>query len=250
MSKNKKSVAILFSGGIDSTYLLQKNLEEGNSVKLFQNCIINNHNKFYSEQKASKKIVTYYENKFNVSINLSLNVKVEINNSRSTIPQLLIWIFAAAMTIEHVDEIQIGYIMNDDAISFLPDIKKLYKAYEAFNGKLPKLVFPLIKLNKYDILKNIDHDALKLTTTCEDPIIEGELKSVDILNRYGYYYENIVNFKYSDCGNCYTCKKRKTYLEEADLNHLFMAEKVENLGNFSEVKNNINTDIVNTYLEA
>lgn len=246
MKRNKKSVTILFSSGVDSTYLLQKNLEEGNNVELLQNIIINNLDKSYVEYKASKEIIDYYNKKYNVNLYLSTDIQLKISNTKSNMPQPVIWIFSAAMSYHRNDEIQIGYIMNDDAISFLPDIKKLYKSYEAFNGKLPKLTFPLIKHNKEEILHKIDKEALKLTVTCEKPRVLGKLEQIHALHTF---IDSSLDFKYEECGTCLTCKKRQFYIKEYNLEDLFNINK--NINNFNElgINNTKNLDIISPYLE-
>ena len=69
MAKNKepKKVALLFSGGLDSTYLMYKNLEEGNIVYPYYIEVKNNEKKTELELNRSNLIVDVFKKNYNKS---------------------------------------------------------------------------------------------------------------------------------------------------------------------------------------
>jgi hypothetical protein len=89
-----------------------------------------------------------------------------------------------------VDKIAIGYVMNDDAISYLKEIKDIYRSFEKIKAdrKLPSLEFPLSKFKKSEIVKSLPFQYLKEITFCEG--IE------------------------DNCGTCPTCRRWKTLEED------------------------------------
>ena len=56
-----KKVLLLASGGLDSSYLLYKNMQEGNEVRLLYIDIKNNGFKSKKERKSIKLQKKYYE---------------------------------------------------------------------------------------------------------------------------------------------------------------------------------------------
>lgn len=147
------------SSGFDSTYLLWKNLKEGNKViPLYIDTNLNLKQKEL-EIKNLKIICHYFSDKFNF-FNIDSwpkIVKVDVDKSKGVPLQLpQVWIYGAYIYLHSIDikinEIQLGYIMNDDALSYLDEIKNLWKAFNLFQkGWEPvtaKITFPIIKYPK------------------------------------------------------------------------------------------------------
>jgi 7-cyano-7-deazaguanine synthase in queuosine biosynthesis len=211
-----KTVLVLASGGFDSTYLIMKNLREGNCViPLYIKSMVDSYQRKY-EIKALQAIVSEFQklypkkvktNKFSESY-LCDFIQYESNfwcggYHGFPLQQPIVWMLGAASFINkdttppEIDEIQLGYVMEDHALSWLKEIKKLFKAimgmsmmtHFAVNGKeykLPKVTFPIIKLSKYDIYGSIERDCpsiFKLCVTCETPNEDG-----------------------SACGHCHSCE--------------------------------------------
>lgn len=166
-----KTVLIPWSGGVDSTYLIYKNLEEGNKVKTFSVLLNNNIDQRDREKNARKVLSEYfvekYPDRFIPSIEGELLVSSGIN---MVLCQPPIWILFSHYTADlyDVDEIQIAYVMNDDAISYLDDVKNLYNAYSPFRSNFrAKLEFPLIKMKKYQIMDALPEHLMKNISYCE-----------------------------------------------------------------------------------
>jgi hypothetical protein len=104
-----------------------------------------------------------------------------------------IWMFALTFSQGFdVDEIQIGYVMNDDAISYLEDIQNIYKAYQPICEPMKPLVFPLIKMKKWEMAKKLPQQYLDLIFSCENATIIGS-KDAEII-------------QYEPCCECTPCR--------------------------------------------
>jgi len=97
----------------------------------------------------------------------------------------------------YISNIQIAYVLNDCAISFIKEIKTLYKSYKLFyydSHPQPKLKFPLIKTSKIEIYNELSIELKQYIWSCEVPTI----------------IENTEEFMiYQNCGECEACKKEK-----------------------------------------
>ncbi len=104
------------------------------------------------------------------------------------------------------DEVQLGYIMNDDAVSSLNEIKALWESLKGFlnpcfvqGKKYPPIMFPLIKYFKSYIVSYLfdNYPSIAITRwTCEDPKLIRE-----------YDEGEIHHDVYTHCGKCTPCKK-------------------------------------------
>lgn len=197
-----KKVAVLFSGGLDSTYLVWKNLKEGNEVQPVYIEIQNNAAKTMLEKNRIELLFEKFAEEFNKSYDerkiheIIYVAKVHITYSEYSLyfKQLPIWIFGMSfLQSMKVDEIQIGYVMNDDAISYLNEIKRIYMSYSGICKSMIKLKFPIIKSHKSEMVRELPKKYLNLIISCENPSIVG---SED---------EKII--KYRPCCECGACNR-------------------------------------------
>jgi hypothetical protein len=87
-----------------------------------------------------------------------------------------------------------GYVMNDDAISYIDDIKRVYNSYKSLSDSLVPIKFPLKKFKKEMIIDELPEKYSELTITCEEPRIKGN-GNAEILD-------------YDACGYCPACKRQ------------------------------------------
>lgn len=193
-----KRVGVLFSGGLDSTYLVWKNLSEGNEVVPIYIEIQNNENKSNLEKNRVECLHKEFRTEFKDNIKsvvwgMSAHVTPDTNIFLKQVP---LWITGLLYNQNHgVDELQIGYVMGDDAISYLEDIQSVYKVFNKLNDcPLKKLVFPLKKNNKYDMGHDLPQQYKNFIVSCEAPDNEKEVDSDGIL-------------QYTPCGICVPCGK-------------------------------------------
>jgi len=167
-----KTFAVLWSGGLDSTYLIQYLLDSGASkVSAYSIKIENNKEQAKAEEKSINKLKDIFREKYPLKFYYEriLTMYSEIHGI-IYLPQSPLFILAAHLIPNH-DYTAIGYVMNDDAISFIPEIKRAYYGYKGLRDGTPKLVFPLVHYNKKVILERIDPLYLKHISYCEIPVL-------------------------------------------------------------------------------
>jgi len=196
-----KKIAILFSGGLDSTYLVWKNLKEDNIVFPIYVEIENNEVKTILEKNRIELLWKEFEKEFhkNDSFNLkpiqyAVKVDVHANEGSLYFKQMPIWIFTVVFLqgMDNIDEIQIGYVSNDDAISYLDDIQNIYKSYQAISEPMKPLTFPLTKMKKRQMAEELPEQYRKYIFSCEIAKIKGS-KDVEFI-------------EYEPCCECASCK--------------------------------------------
>ena len=206
MKKNKR-IGIFFTGGLDSTYLVYKNLVEGNSVVLYYTILKNNVNKTKIELFTRDKLYNLFKvdfEKISYKDEYCLNEYNLKGFDNFDLLQIPIWIFDAVVNNlqNEVDEIQIGYIMNDCAISYLNEIKKVYNSFNKLtNKKLIPFTFPLSKISKSTIINLLPEKYLKEVWTCE----------IDNFN-FSFNYNDLD--KNLPCGKCVPCKNYERLVED------------------------------------
>jgi hypothetical protein len=192
-----KKVAVLFSGGLDSTYLVWKNLKEGNTVVPIYVEIKNNEVKTIIEKNRVELLVREFRKEFgNDSIHdvrYAMTVEVHAIESSVYFKQLPIWLFTIVFIQGmYADEVQIGYVSNDDAISYLDDIQNIYHSYQAICEPMIPLTFPLKKMKKAQMGSELPTQYLNLIFSCENAKIVGS-KDADFV-------------EYEPCCECVPCK--------------------------------------------
>jgi hypothetical protein len=197
-----KKVAVLFSGGLDSTYLIWKNLKDGNIVFPIYVEIENNEIKTILEKNRTELLYNEFVKEFNSpdtyekkihEIHHAISVGVRAREDSLYFKQMPIWLFSVMfMQSMEVDEIQIGYVSNDDAISYLSDIKRIYKSYQPICEPLKPLVFPITKMKKYMMFQELPEQYRKLIISCENARIVGS-KDAEFV-------------EYEPCCECVPCK--------------------------------------------
>lgn len=200
-----KDVLIFFTGGFDSTYLLEANLKAGNRVTCIYTKINNNETKTKAELAVIDEIIEVLNRKYSVNLNIIVNEIMVSGGSSVALPQVPVHIFSALYGIRnHYSSVQIGYCMNDDAISFLSEIKKAYNSFQPmFDFKMPNLIFPLMQISKYEMITDFSEELLKLVYSCENDFSFSEIDEDPILE---------------PCGKCVPCKK---YLSLAESDYRF-----------------------------
>jgi len=193
-----KTAFVLWSGGLDSTALIYYYLKKGYKVDAGYVKLNNNENKTKQELDAIKSILTDLS-PYNFHYK-GIILESTIYGS-AILPQFPIWMTALVYITEMYDEISLGYVMNDDAISFLEEIKQVWKSYEIFKYNKSELVFPLSKMNKEHIKSLLSENIFNKTVSCEMPIFDKK------------------NKKYIPCNNCGACKRRNSYLIEENIKY-------------------------------
>lgn len=185
-------IFILWSGGLDSTYLVYNMLSRGYEVIAAYTELKNNKEKTIKERAATEKLSKIFQQNFKdftFKETLATYEIVDGDTSNLYFHQIPIWI-NSLLYAGPVSQVQIGYVMGDDAISYMSEIKKIYNSYKEIARPFPKLIFPLSKWSKVDIIKNLPEVYLKEVSFCEST-------TSDV------------------CGDCKPCRKMKEALRTA-----------------------------------
>ena len=188
-----KKTHVLWSGGLDSTYLVQLLLSKGATVYASYVRLENNEAKTKMEMAAIQKMVPIFKQRYAGFIHHDKEATMVFSSEYSLpdLHQVLPWLTAAQMIIHpDAEELAIGYVMNDCAISYLPEIRGIWKAMCCLSSsrKKPTIVFPLIKETKLSIYHQLLPELRGLTVTCEQP------KTMD-------------DGSWSPCGVCVPCQR-------------------------------------------
>lgn len=168
-----KRVLVAWSGGLDSTFMIQHYLALGYGVDVI-NCNLTNARpaQMKREQRAmSKMLKGYFKDKDVQPIGAS-HIRLGGNCFQAlNLAQIPVWLFnlISYLRPEHT-EVALGYVMNDDAVSFLDSISAIWNGYSGLvNMDLPPLAYPLIRYKKYRIFSEIHPELRKHVTWCENP---------------------------------------------------------------------------------
>jgi 7-cyano-7-deazaguanine synthase in queuosine biosynthesis len=206
----KKEVFLLWSGGLDSTFMIQTLLDSNPNVKVTAGYVelLNNYNKTKMEKAAIQKLLPILQKKYSdrfVFLDTIYKAQVCSVGTFPPLKQLPVWISALMeCTPETTNEVCIGYVMNDCAISYLQEIKSIFKAYSKFTfKKFPKVTFPLSKIPKSEIVIDLDKELKAEVVWCENPIVHREeLKPCEDKNMV----QSSPKETYSPCGHCASCE--------------------------------------------
>lgn len=226
---------ILFSGGLDSTYLLVEQLKNGPADVLYTAGPQGNA-KVEAETRARKNIIELIENKPELhKVRMFINGPVFYNNEMVDpfLMQPMTWIYSALMVVNHElhSEVQIGYILGDQALAFRHEIEQAWNGLSAIS-KLHHVPirFPLVKRLKTDIYKELDSDIRDELWHCEIPIMawpDSEISwnerryssSLSFDNKGNLSNDDLRfnNAHYRPCGVCVSCITARNVRESLGL---------------------------------
>ena len=196
--KPQRNILVSFSGGLDSTFLVYDNLKKGNTVTGLYTTIENNRNKVIVEKNQIKKLEVLFNEDFPGMFRLEMGISYDVPRPGDLIfHQITLWLVSLLYHNSYYDEIQIGAVMNDDMVSYIDDIKKMWGGFKFLNDKLPSLTFPLTKNSKLVIAGELPKKYKDLVVYCEDPRI---IKEID---------ENNSELEFENCQYCHSCKRYK-----------------------------------------
>jgi len=203
--KNKITY-VLWSGGLDSTFLIQHILQKNSTNEVYAGYVevINNKEKTKMELDAISKMSPIFKEIYgsrfcNLGKVMSLDVLYPTN--RTGLSQVPLWISALMSTTpKDVNEIAIGYVLNDCAVSYITEIKRLWNSYlvmSSYGFKRASLTFPLIKWTKLDIFNTLHSKLRDHVVCCEQPTEkDGKFISCNICDpckrSVGYQLNNVI----------------------------------------------------------
>lgn len=180
---NKKAF-VLWSGGLDSTYLIWKLLQDGYSVRAGY---INLGEQSKKELEVIEKLTPLFENYAFTYVGKLATVDAKTANQSVQLKQSFLWLTSLLlMPLQENEKVAMGFVMNDDAISYMDEFKQCAKSLSTLCNSEIELMFPLIKTKKEEIWDNLPERFRTHVVWCEKSH-ELELP----------------------CGECISCKRMK-----------------------------------------
>ena len=185
------NIFCLWSGGLDSTYLVDKLLRENHTVIVGWCDIQNNHEVMKREYEARTPMIEYfletYSGRF-INMGKLYSINVKIHNDTIPLKQAFLWMMSYLTlpnySYRKIDKLALGYVMNDDALSYLDEFKSIFKTLNEFADSEIELIFPVIKYRKTDMYLELPNILKDNITWCDTN-------------------EEILN----PCGKCDSCKR-------------------------------------------
>jgi 7-cyano-7-deazaguanine synthase in queuosine biosynthesis len=169
---------ILFSGGLDSTYLLHDRLLRGDVETLYvaaSQCP----KKIKRELAARKKIIDYLNKHCEYSIRRDNVVHLDIDTQNGPVmdcswAQPFMWL-TGALKISDGDFrhscLEVGYVSGDSILSRLHNITQAWEHLQAFTKHHPiPIQFPLQTRLKHDMLRTLHVPLWEHIWVCEMPV--------------------------------------------------------------------------------
>lgn len=169
---------VLFSGGLDSTYLVQTCLGSSNIDTLYANG--GQHiGKIELELEKRKELIEHFNTWYPHKISAQYECLISTGNNRLGYSQRISWLQAALKVINPArhSKLLVGYVHDDGAGigAAMDDIKETWRLMQKISDRdvepIP-LEFPLIYTKKVDILREIDKRILTKVWVCELPVVD------------------------------------------------------------------------------
>lgn len=203
---------ILFSGGLDSTFLLEQELRKG-PVDVLYVAASQSQIKIKAERLARRKLINTLERITGNHIRneYDIDIKSGCQTPDSTFQQPLMWLngaFEISSSKIH-SELQVGYVMGDQINAWLGSIERAWWSIQEFGKVTPiPLLFPLKQFTKQDILNEIHPKLVSKVWICEMPTY------TTIGNSVGG-----EDTTYHTCKQCLPCKTMASQLYLWKLTH-------------------------------
>lgn len=176
-STTPKIPLILFSGGLDSSYLLETMLREGNVETLYV-AGAQAPDKIEKEIEARRNIIRILEKETGNQvlrdhrINLPNVLGGEQSVVEHTFLQPLIWLTGAIHVTDGYrhSELLVAYVSGDQILSQLHEISQAWTSMQAFTKRtVIPIKFPFKFVTKQNILNNISKRVVQNIWICESP---------------------------------------------------------------------------------
>ena len=163
-----KTVLCSWTGGLDSTGMVHRYLNEGWIVIPVYTEIRNNPNKTKRELQALENLRDLMPNSKNLYPIRKTVIEIPIPQEVK-LPQLFAILTSLAYSSSSdVDHVSIGYVMNDDSMSFLNEIRSIWNKMTSMMHHAPPIKFPMKKYRKSDIWLMLSEKQKQYLTWGED----------------------------------------------------------------------------------
>lgn len=174
---NKIDHVVLWSGGVDSTLIVDTLLSEGvdvTAIYINLTCIGKIKQKIERERISLLMDIfkSRYKNNRITLIEITTDVKAPdfVGFTGKWYAQPILWLINAYPYIRDNSILYLGYLADDCMPNHLDDFRKVLKDIDKFMNRKLKLLLPLITFNKSQVLiESIKSGLFQHTWTCENP---------------------------------------------------------------------------------
>ncbi|BEG72489.1 7-cyano-7-deazaguanine synthase [Pseudomonas phage PA1C] len=170
---------ILFSGGLDSTYMLQQYLQKGSVDVMYINAGQDEEKmklELRQRQVILEKFSEFYPYKVQAQYERLKSTQLQGDNTKWS--QVAPWLFGALAIADSArhSKLMIGYVSDDGAyfgshLRYIEDAWYNLQKVSCVNDPIP-IEFPLLGMTKVDILRDLDKRVLNDIWICETPTNE------------------------------------------------------------------------------
>lgn len=178
-----KKIFAFWSGGLDSTAMIWKLLGDGYHVTAGYVELVANH-QTNREAAAIERMAPFLERYKFTNLGKIATVRPFQISEQLILEQASAWV-SSLMFVPNHDVVALGYVMGDDACSFIPEVKKAINGVSALRRTPVKPVFPVIQMSKPELWEGLPSDLRDHVTWCSS---ENDL-----------------------CGECPSCRKMIYY---------------------------------------
>ena len=185
----KPKILVMFSGGLDSTGVLWKLLNEKKSLHAHHLYLVNKENRAQAEDKAVKSIVEYMKKINEFTYSESYHEHPAYNGNFMWDSDIYNFIAGTiCLSLRSIEEVAIGRTKSDLGVD--QRAERGTKILHTFNPNIKK-IYPVGDMTKKQIYEMLPEKLRNLTWSCRTPI----------------YEENHIK----NCEKCKTCKDMKKY---------------------------------------
>lgn len=185
----KPTILIMFSGGLDSTGVFWKLINEKEELHVHHLYLVNKENRAKAEDVAVKNITDYMRKIRNFSCSESYHEYPCYNNNFIWDSDIFSFMSGSiCLSMPSIEKVAIGMTKSDMRGGLSRRIERSNKIFEAF-GSNAKKVYPVSEMTKKEIFEMLPEDLRNLSWSCRTPIYE--------------------NNDIKKCGRCKTCLELK-----------------------------------------
>lgn len=184
-------VLIMFSGGLDSTGVLWKYINESEELHVHHLYLVNKENRALAENKAVREIVEYTLKIRTFGFSESYHEYPCYNNNFIWDSDIFSFMAGSiCLSMKTLRQVAIGTTASDISPNLSERIKRANKIFDAFGTEAQK-VYPLCNMKKKQVYEMLPEDLRNLTWSCRTPIYENE--------------------DMKKCGRCKTCRQLSSF---------------------------------------
>lgn len=166
-----KNLIVAWSGGLDSTYLVQEALIQGVLKGTFS--VVHPQLQAIDQQKEARAAINEFltlDKRWHREQVLSFEQLPIFSGDwpRSVTIQLL-WTLIGALAVQPGDSLALGFLMSERIWAFKEEMHNIWSGCMKMLNKDCELVFPLSWMEKWQVLDGINGELYSLTWTCESP---------------------------------------------------------------------------------